>query len=195
MTIFLTEAGLYKLVLGSKQKDAIKFQEWITDDVLPNLRKKGSYIMKKEMMDIMKQLIEKNKKKKEIIKRLSNKLNETTFKKGEQIYVIKVDTYGEPLYKIGKSSNMNNRSSTYKTGRHKLNIVYNIECHNSKLVEKILKYKLKSYRYEKNKELFSGSLKMITKTIKKTINELEKGKQLDPTEKLLSESDSEINEK
>lgn len=63
MTTFITESGLYKLVLGSKQQNAIKFQEWIIDDVLPNLRKKGSYIIKKDIMHTVQKLIKKNNNK------------------------------------------------------------------------------------------------------------------------------------
>lgn len=123
---------------------------------------------------------------------MSNKLRDTTFSKKEQIYVIKINSYEKLLYKIGRSKNMNNRIKTYKTGRKNLDIVYSIECHNCKLVEKILKYKLKSHKYDKNKELFVGPLKIIIQTIKKTINELEKGRQLNPTEKILYDSEKEL---
>jgi prophage antirepressor-like protein len=42
---FLTEPGLYKLILRSDKPEAIKFQEWICEDVLPTLRKTGQYKM------------------------------------------------------------------------------------------------------------------------------------------------------
>ncbi len=40
-TIFISEPGLYRLIMRSKQENAIKFQEWITDIVIPELRKSG----------------------------------------------------------------------------------------------------------------------------------------------------------
>ncbi|HEK4597372.1 TPA: hypothetical protein SOK46_002729 [Clostridioides difficile] len=40
---FLTESGVYRLIFASKKKKAEKFQDWVTDEVLPNIRKHGSY--------------------------------------------------------------------------------------------------------------------------------------------------------
>ncbi|HBF5319125.1 phage antirepressor KilAC domain-containing protein [Clostridioides difficile] len=41
---FLTESGVYKLIFKSKKEEAEKFQDWVTDEVLPNIRKTGGYI-------------------------------------------------------------------------------------------------------------------------------------------------------
>ncbi|MDC0801412.1 BRO family protein [Clostridium paraputrificum] len=40
---FLTESGVYKLIFKSKKKEAERFQDWVTDEVLPHIRKTGSY--------------------------------------------------------------------------------------------------------------------------------------------------------
>ena len=45
---FLTESGVYKLVFKSRKPDAEKFTDWVTDEVLPTLRKTGSYEMPKK---------------------------------------------------------------------------------------------------------------------------------------------------
>lgn len=42
---FLTESGVYKLVFKSRKPNAEKFTDWVTDEVLPTLRKTGSYKM------------------------------------------------------------------------------------------------------------------------------------------------------
>lgn len=39
-TIFITEPGLWILISRSKKPEAIKFQKWLFEEVLPNLRKK-----------------------------------------------------------------------------------------------------------------------------------------------------------
>lgn len=39
----INESGLYSLILGSKLPTAKKFKRWITSEVLPTLRKVGSY--------------------------------------------------------------------------------------------------------------------------------------------------------
>lgn len=45
---FLTESGVYKLVFKSRKPNAEVFTDWVTDDVLPTLRKSGSYEMPKK---------------------------------------------------------------------------------------------------------------------------------------------------
>ena len=40
---FLTESGVYKLIFKSNKEEAERFQDWVTDEVLPTLRKTGTY--------------------------------------------------------------------------------------------------------------------------------------------------------
>ena len=42
--IFVNESGFYALVLGSKLASAVKFKDWVTSVVLPQIRKTGGYI-------------------------------------------------------------------------------------------------------------------------------------------------------
>ena len=42
----INESGLYALIFGSKLETAKKFKHWVTSEVLPSLRKTGSYEMK-----------------------------------------------------------------------------------------------------------------------------------------------------
>lgn len=42
-TIFINESGLYSLVLSSKLPTAKKFKRWVTNEVIPSIRKHGSY--------------------------------------------------------------------------------------------------------------------------------------------------------
>ena len=41
---FVNESGFYALVLGSKLATAVKFKDWVTSVVLPQIRKTGGYI-------------------------------------------------------------------------------------------------------------------------------------------------------
>lgn len=45
---FLTESGVYKLVFKSRKPNAEKFTDWVTDEVLPSIRKNGGYIAGQE---------------------------------------------------------------------------------------------------------------------------------------------------
>jgi len=42
-TTIINESGMYSLILGSKLPTAKKFKRWVTSEVLPSIRKTGSY--------------------------------------------------------------------------------------------------------------------------------------------------------
>ena len=42
--IFISESGLYSLILSSKLERAKKFKRWVTAEVLPSIRKHGAYM-------------------------------------------------------------------------------------------------------------------------------------------------------
>lgn len=42
MTV-INESGVYSLIFSSKLPDARKFKHWVTSEVLPSIRKTGSY--------------------------------------------------------------------------------------------------------------------------------------------------------
>ena len=44
-TNFISESGLYKLIMRSRKAEAKAFQRWVTHDVLPSIRKTGQYAM------------------------------------------------------------------------------------------------------------------------------------------------------
>ncbi len=44
----VSESGLYALIFQSRKQSALKFQDWVTSEVLPSIRKTGSY--QKEVM-------------------------------------------------------------------------------------------------------------------------------------------------
>lgn len=47
---FVTEAGVYDLVFGSKLPQAQEFKHWVTREVLPAIRKDGAYIKGEELV-------------------------------------------------------------------------------------------------------------------------------------------------
>lgn len=42
-TLIVSEAGLYRLIMGSRKPEAKLFQRWVAHDVLPSISAKGSY--------------------------------------------------------------------------------------------------------------------------------------------------------
>ena len=47
-TNFVTESGLYAVILRSDKPNAKKFRKWVTGEVLPSIRKNGGYIANQE---------------------------------------------------------------------------------------------------------------------------------------------------
>lgn len=75
-SILINESGLYSAILGSKLDSAKRFKRWVTSEVLPSLRKNGSYQMKpmspEEMMRVQLGMIDGHE---ERLNRLENTMN------------------------------------------------------------------------------------------------------------------------
>ena len=50
---FLTESGVYKLVFKSRKNEAEKFTDWLAEEVLPSIRKTGSYSLAIKSRDVI----------------------------------------------------------------------------------------------------------------------------------------------
>lgn len=44
-TTFITEGNLYRLIVRSHKQEAVRFEKWLMDEVLPTIRQTGSYHM------------------------------------------------------------------------------------------------------------------------------------------------------
>ena len=42
--LIIPESDLYRLILKSQMKEAAEFQDWVTEEVLPQIRQTGGYI-------------------------------------------------------------------------------------------------------------------------------------------------------
>ena len=51
--IFISESGLYSLILSSKLERAKKFKRWVTAEVLPSIRKHGAYMTKSVLEQVL----------------------------------------------------------------------------------------------------------------------------------------------
>ena len=51
----INESGLYKLILSSNLESAIPFKDWVTKEVLPSIRKYGSYSLRLSQSDLYNQ--------------------------------------------------------------------------------------------------------------------------------------------
>ena len=53
----INESGVYSLIISSKLPDARKFKRWITREVLPSIRKTGSYNLPQDYLSALKALV------------------------------------------------------------------------------------------------------------------------------------------
>lgn len=49
-TTIINEPNLYKVIFQSRKEEATKFSDWVTEDVLPSIRKNGGYIANQEKL-------------------------------------------------------------------------------------------------------------------------------------------------
>lgn len=62
---FINEANLYKVIFQSRKESAEKFTDWVTSEVLPSIRKYGSYCLPRTYKEALAQLlieVDKNEK-------------------------------------------------------------------------------------------------------------------------------------
>ena len=81
--IIINESGLYSLILGSKLGSAKRFKRWVTSEVLPAIRKTGSYDMD-EYSPEMKAILMHDKKLVKIDNRVTDLENHMIIDYGQQ---------------------------------------------------------------------------------------------------------------
>ena len=165
-TVYITESGLYKLLIRSRMKKAEKFQEWLIEEALPKLRKYGKYEvntkMKKKLKDMNEKMKILEKTNLKLIKNMTNK----KYPKGYHFYVIEDDK----MYKIGYCKDLTSRLSTYNTGKaNKAEYAYYKKTDCAKQIEECMKALLNKYIYKANKEFYNCSLNTIIKNVKKCL--------------------------
>jgi prophage antirepressor-like protein len=165
-TVYINEKGMYSFLMKSKMKNAQKFQYWLINDVLPNLRKHGKFELNKKIKLKLKKLNTKIKMLEKNNKILKNNMTKHKYPKGTYIYIIEDDN----KYKIGYTDNLEERLRTYNTGKaNKLNYVYYKKTKCGKEIEDCLKAMLNKYIYKSNKEFYECDVNIIIKKILKCI--------------------------
>ena len=155
----INEAGLYMLILKSKKQIAKKFQEWVCNEVLPSIRKKGEFILE----SYKKQLEEKDKELKNIefeknklfwlIQRNKRFHSYYKFNKGSCFYIItdieyeKCSCDKKTRFKVGvEGVNINVRLQEHRTSMPGCKLLYLIYTKDNEMLEKTILRKYKDKR-------------------------------------------------
>lgn len=171
-TIFINEAGLYSLIMSSKQEKAKRFKKWVTSEVLPSIREFGYYKFKekkdKEINHLMKQINLLSKE----LNDVKNDLREEKFPKGAMFYVVDYSD-DEEKYRIGITDDMKQRKKVYDTHMlHKRPVIFHEEIEKPEKLEMCVRSMLYDYRYKNKKDFFICSRETIEKAIKNSKNGL-----------------------
>ena len=169
-SIYINETGLYTLLISSKNKRAKKFVKWLTNDVLPTLRKKNIDTTDVEINKLLQKINELETKN----KLLQNDLKLEKFPDGAMVYVIEdIDIDNEKYYKIGKTDDMNKRIGIYNTHSiHNKKVVHYVELLCPLQLETCIRSMLYKYRYKNKKDYFKCDLKKIIKAFDKCMESI-----------------------
>ena len=157
-TSYLSESGMYKLILRSKLEKAKKFSDWVTDEVLPSIRKFGYYKIiktseasKNELLDKINYLEKQNKL-------MINDLKKEKYPNGALVYIVDYsdeDTKVGGIYRIGKTDNMTTRKKIYDTHMlHNRKVVYKYFTDKPLQFENCVRSMLYDYRYKNRKDFY-----------------------------------------
>lgn len=176
-SLFLDEAGLYRLIFKSRQANAKRFQNWVTDKLLPKIRMEGYYILR-DKIELLQNKMKKIRNEKRMlldeIDYLDNGKNYGRPKYGF-IYIIKVKTQhrGKSItcYKLGRTNDLKHRIRNYRTGNPNVKLVhyYPLEHVNSDIIELVSKAILKYSELKKNNEIYCTTLKNVYDVLDQTI--------------------------
>ena len=164
-------------MIRSKKANAEKFLFWITEDVIPSIRKNGYYKANSDTTTQFKKLEEiVQQQKLKILSLENNQKNSHICTKGKYIYILKstlddyIDVDKPYILKIGKTTKYKIRISTYNTG-HKDNtiILYRAKTNDISAVENCLKGLLSKKVYRSYREYYNITLKDAISTIRKCI--------------------------
>ena len=194
LSITVNESGLYKLIMRSNKPIAEKFQEWVCEEVLPSIRRKGKYKLEELSKEIKQELEELSKEYKEQFKEIKQIENEkillqnkilrcrprVPYKDKNVIYVI-TSRYHLPerIYLIGKAVNFIDRLSSHnRTVEHE--VIFMKECNSAsqmRLVELMVLTILSKYREVTCRDRFvlpeGKDISLFTKPIEDVINLLQ----------------------
>lgn len=169
-TIYINESALYKLIFRSKMKKAKIFTTWVTNDVLPSIRKYGYYKMKKSYEKDKSNLLEKINYLEKQNKLMIQDMKKEKYPDGALVYFLDYsndDNYEKDVYRLGETDDLKKRKSIYDTHMlHKKPVVIKEFVENTVRFETCLRSMLYDYRYKNKKDFYLCDLSIIKKAVK-----------------------------
>ena len=168
-SIYINESGLYSLLISSKTVKSKKFIKWLTNDVLPTLRKKKIFSHDKDITKLLQKINELEMKN----KLLENDLKLEKFPEGAMVYITEEIYENDIYYKLGKTDDMNKRIKIHNThSLHNKKVVHYVELLCPLQLETCIRSMLYKYRYKNKKDYFKCDLNKIIKAFDKCIESI-----------------------
>jgi prophage antirepressor-like protein len=182
--LVVNESGLYKLIMRSTKPIAQKFQEWVCEEVLPSIRKKGEFVLqeykqkleeKQKIVDQQQSLLDEkqsalDEKQNVVVKqqslleekddRIKKLQRETQVVDGKNVVYLATsdDREKEGVFTVGKAIDLKNRLHVYNNNKlHNFKIVKYISCKSVKLmdvIEQIILAKFNKYKILSKRDVF-----------------------------------------
>jgi prophage antirepressor-like protein len=168
-SIYINESGLYSLLISSKTDKSKKFIKWLTNNVLPELRRKNIFSSDKDITKLLQKINELETKN----KLLQNDLKLEKFPEGAIVYVTEEIYNNEKYYRIGKTNDMNKRIKIHNThSLHNKKVVHYVELLCPLQLETCIRSMLYKYRYKNKKDYFKCNINQIKKAFDKCIESI-----------------------
>ena len=130
---FINEPNLYKVIFQSRKEEAEKFQDWVYEDVLPQIRKTGKYEEPKSPMEMLelqfKALKETSERVDTVEKDVTYLKEEVKLEAGEYSYISRQvnRTVANTINAFALANTKEVRSALYKDINHGVNDVAGIK--------------------------------------------------------------------
>lgn len=161
-SIYINEAGVYQLIFKSKNTKAIAIQDFVFEEVLPSIRKRGSFQLNQQLKLKDIQLEEKNKAlqiaESKALKLTQHIKNNEILTKNGYVYFITTKQYAaNNQYRFGRSGSINKRIASYQDGRADGDKMYYVFVHHSEaipIIEILVRRLLEKFRDKKTKDFY-----------------------------------------
>ena len=111
-TNFITESGLYAVILRSDKPNAKKFRKWVTSEVLPSIRKTGSYGKPMTTAEKIQLLAQGNEELNERVDKVEDKID--SLENDMPLYGCEIDEIQKSVRKKGVEVLGGKQSEAYK---------------------------------------------------------------------------------
>jgi hypothetical protein len=178
-TIYINEGAMYELIIKSQLPQAKIFKKWITDVVLPSIRKYGKYKLTKKYERQIYNIRKKINYLQNQNKKLKNDMTKDSYPNGGTFYVIEyIDDDGKKIYRIGSTKTMNKRLSTYTTHTlHKNKVLLTKKIKNPLQLEICVRAMIYEHRYKNNKDFYKCTFQTVKKAVTVCLKSITKMKQ------------------